>query len=773
MPGAAAPTDWVLRRASVAATGSGSVDLDVVALPAIELAATPGWLTGEPLLDQGVEVEMPNLPPDLPLPSVTPSPFRCRVETVGPRTHRVTIGPAGARVFGEPATWLGIVTTPTMGVTSATVDVAADAVRIGSAGGLPLTIGLHPFRIVVGDPAAPVLRTAERLRQVAGFPMAPPVRVRQTADGTTRTVLNLELAAHEELLGFGEQFSRLVKNGQHLRLHAEDALGTGTGLAYKPAPVWLSTAGYLGFLNTGATVEVDAGHVRPSVLSLDVDDEAIDLYVFTASTPAERLADYTTLTGRGRRPPLWAFGSWMGRCRYHTADEMLDVADGMRSRSIPLDVLHADPDWLVVDRLNTDFIWNTDRFGDLAGFVGDLADRGVRLSIWEVPYLDPVSPRYDEAEAAGHLLRTTSGDLAHLRGTPTPDGRHRALVDMTGDDARRWWQDLHRPFLDAGVAVFKTDFGEGCPDDAASRDGTPANHLHNLYPLKYNAAVSDVIADHTGRAPLVWGRSGWAGSHRYPGQWGGDAESTVAGLQATLRGGLSHAVSNPGFWSHDIGGFFGPELTPGLYVRWTQFGAMSPLMRAHGLRPREPWAFGDEALEICRRWTRLRYSLLPYLWQAAGDVERHGLPMMRPLALEFPLDPFAAGIDDQYLLGRDLLVAPILDDGMRTVTRQVHLPAGRWHHFDTRTEATTDATGDSPPTEGPVTLRVDAAIAEMPVFVRDGATIPRIEVGDDVRCTGDVLDRPWTVHIYGAVEPAPLDAFDGHPPSVAAVVRHA
>src|SRR5690606_16490438 len=195
------------------------------------------------------------------------------------------------------------------------------------------------------------------------------------------------------------------------------------------------------------------------------------------------------------------------------------------------------------------------------------------------------------------------------------------------------------PFLDDGVAVFKTDFGEGCPDDAVARDGTPSNHLHNLYPLKYNAAVSDAVADRTGRVPLVWGRSGWAGSHRYPGQWGGDAESTVAGLQATLRGGLSHALSMPGFWSHDIGGFFGPELTPGLYVRWTQFGALSPLMRAHGLRPREPWEFGEDALTVAREWIRLRYSLLPYLWQAAGDSAALGLPMLRPLALEFPDDP--------------------------------------------------------------------------------------------------------------------------------------
>ncbi len=571
--------DWILRSATVAAATANAVELDVVGLPAIELPGTPGWLTGESLVDQGIEVDMPNLPADLPLPAVEPRAFRCRIEIVGPRTVRVVVAPTGARVFGESPTWLGIVTTPTIAAVDASIDVADEVVTI-AAEHVRVEVGLHPFRLIVGDPDAPVLRTAERLRQVAGFPMAPPIRFREDADGREQIVLELELGAHEEILGFGEQFSRLVKNGQHLTLTVEDALGTGTGLAYKPAPVWHSTDGYLGFVNTGARIDVDVGHRRPSVLSLDVADEALDLYVTVSPSPVQRLADYTTLTGRGQRPPLWAFGYWMGRCRYHSAEEMLDVADQMRSHRVPLDVLHLDPDWLVVDRLNTDFIWNTERFGDPAEFVRALDERKVKLSVWEVPYIDPASPRHAEAADRGHLLGTTSGELARLRGTPTPDGRDRSLVDVTSAGARRWWQDLHTELLDAGVAVFKTDFGEGCPDDAAPRDGTPPHHLHNLYPLKYNATVSEAIAEHTGRAPLVWGRSGWAGSHRYPGQWGGDAESTVAGLQATLRGGLSHALSTPGFWSHDIGGFFGPELTPGLYVRWTQFGALSPLMRA-------------------------------------------------------------------------------------------------------------------------------------------------------------------------------------------------
>jgi alpha-D-xyloside xylohydrolase len=578
-----------------------------------------------------------------------------------------------------------------------------------------------------------VLRTADRLRQVAGLPMAPPLL--HGPDGLT---LNLELAPAEDILGFGEQFGRLVKNGQRLVLRVADAYGTGAGLTYKPVPVWHSSEGYLGFLNTGAVTTVDAGHTRPSVLSLTPADGALDLYLVVDGDPGRRLSTYTALTGRSPVPQPWAFGYWMGRCRYHSRAEMEQVGQDMRRHGVPCDVLHLDPDWLVVDRLNCDFIWNTGRFGDRKEFVASLAELGLRLSVWELPYLDPASPRYDEARERGFLVKGADGEPVAVAGTPSPDGRPRALIDFTHPEARAWWQDLHRDFLDDGVAVFKTDFGEGLPDDARPADGTPPAHAHNLYPLRYNAAVSEVIGRHTGRAPLVWGRSGWAGSHRYPGQWGGDAESTIAGMQATLRGGLSYGLSAPGFWSHDIGGFFGPELTGELYARWTQFGALSPLMRAHGLRPREPWEFGDRALEISRRWIRLRYELLPYLWQAAHESAEHGWPMLRPLGFAFPEDEVARSRDDTFMLGADLLVVPVFDDGPGPVRRRYYLPEGCW------TDLLTGAVR-----EGPGFVTEEVPLERIPVLVRAGAVIPRAEVDDGVRNTDDLLGRPWTLHVAG------------------------
>lgn len=735
------------RRITTVRTDAAGVDLEVDAYPGVHLGGAPGWLTGEDPADLGVELTMPNLPQNLQLPTSTPQPHRLRVDLIAPDLVRIRSGDPEHAVFADDGTGLGIVTDPAAGGTAPTVHIEQDERQVMlRAGTTELRIDRYPAAVTVSQDGRTVLTGSHRLRQVAGLPTAPPL-LRENG----RHTISFELGTDEDLTGFGEQFGRLVKNGQKFDLRVEDALGTGTGLTYKPVPVWQSSAGYLGFLNTGARVTCDVGHSMPSVLSLTNDDDAIDLYLVLGGDVPTRLARYTQLTGRGPQPPLWAFGYWMGRCRYHSGTEMLEVAERMRAEQVPCDVLHLDPDWLITDRLNTDFFWNTDRFGDRAEFLAALREHSLRLSVWEVPYIDPASPRYAEAEEKGFLVRTLDGQIAHLRGTPTPDGRHRGIVDLTDPAARKWWQELHHPFLDDGVAVFKTDFGEGLPDDAALADGTPAAHAHNLFPLRYNAAVSDGVGEHTGRSPLVWGRSGWAGSHRYPGQWGGDAESTVAGMQATVRGGLSYAVSAPGFWSHDIGGFFGPELTGPLYVRWTQFGALSPLMRAHGLRPREPWAFGTEVLDSARTWVRRRYALLPYLWQVAAESAANGWPMMRPLDFHAPADRVGRGVDDAYLLGRDLYVVPIFSESPTPVDREFWVPEGRW------TDLFTGETYD-----GGRYARRRCALNEMPVLAREGAVIPTVGITGKVRSTDDLREAPWDFRAIGQVEgPRHFLGFDG------------
>ncbi|MEO7235936.1 MAG: hypothetical protein ABIW80_11260, partial [Lapillicoccus sp.] len=257
----------------VHAEASG-VTLDLDAIPGVQLGMMPGWLTGEPLREQGVETQMPNLP-TITLPPTDVTPYALRVTAPVATGLRLVLAPAGDPALSDDGTGRGIVVDPAPEPTALEVEEQEDAVVVRS-GALRLTIGRSPFTMVLTDVAtgATVLRTADRLRQVAGLLTAPSAVV----DGR-ETTLNLELGPDEDILGFGEQFGRLIKNGQLLRLRSEDACGTGTGLAYKPVPVWHSSRGYTGFINTGAVVTADVGHSRPSVLSLGVDDAAIDLYV--------------------------------------------------------------------------------------------------------------------------------------------------------------------------------------------------------------------------------------------------------------------------------------------------------------------------------------------------------------------------------------------------------------------------------------------------------------------------------------------------------------
>jgi alpha-glucosidase (family GH31 glycosyl hydrolase) len=214
---------------------------------------------------------------------------------------------------------------------------------------------------------------------------------------------------------------------------------------------------------------------------------------------------------------------------------------------------------------------------------------------------------------------------------------------------------------------------------------------------------------------LIWGRSGWASSQRYPAQWGGDPATTVDGFAGCLRGGLNWSLSAPGAWSHDIGGFYGPPPAPGLYIRWAQCGLLSPLARIHGTTPREPWHFGDEALRIFREYAQLRYRLLPYLYAIAEVAHRRGLPMLRPLVLEFPRDRAAQEIDDQYLLGGALLVAPVFSESLEPVIRSLYLPAcdGGWLDF---------WTGAIVP--GGQFLDYHAPLDRLPLFLRRGRLLP-------------------------------------------------
>lgn len=710
-------------------------------------------ISDELLSRQVIATSTPNVPPDAAasamveaaLAAVQRSPRQVdlQVQALSPHIVRLRLGIpedlAGARDFGilAPGALAALPAMPDA-ITSETGEAITSAIG-------PLTIRLQrdPFAIRVSCKDVPeaTVETALDDRNVHGLLATPPpgMALSMRDAGETEAYWSWALTPDEQLYGLGERFTRLDHCGERVMLWDTDAWGTTSEASYKYVPFLHSSRGYGLFFHTPAPVSMQLG--VPSVRSAlaRVGESSLDLFIVFGANPKEILAEYTRLTGRATMPPRWAFGVWLSRCRYNNRAEVEAVAERARAEDVPCDVLHIDPAWLEHAGLSCDFGIDETAFPDLPAMVQQLGEQGFRVCLWELPYVTSRSSRYQEAAQAGYFLRDQAGEpVCADFGHPPADGHIRAVLDFTNPEARAWWQNQHRPLLRAGVAAFKTDFGEGVPREAWAFNGMDGYTLHNIYPLLYNAAVSEVIAQETGRPGMVWGRSGWAGTQRYPAQWGGDPKTDVWSMASSLRGGLNLALSAPGIWAHDIGGFYGPPPSPELYIRWAQFGLLSPLARAHGTTPREPWEFGEEALAIFRRYAKLRTRLNPYLYTMAWEAHEQGLPMLRPLVLEFPHDPIAARIDDAYLLGADLLVAPIFSESREPVARQLYLPAGDWYDFWT----------DELISGGRYITRL-APLDTIPVYVRAGTILP---LAPERSFIGDKASETLTLEVYPGAE---------------------
>ncbi|MFP4310497.1 MAG: TIM-barrel domain-containing protein [Nitriliruptoraceae bacterium] len=524
----------------------------------------------------------------------------------------------------------------------------------------------------------------------------------QTPEGAWTVSETAVLSHGEALFGFGERFLGLDKRGQRIDLWHANAAGQTWPESYKNVPFHLSSRGYGVFLNTTAPITYHLGDTSATHQSWHVAGADLDWFLIAGPDLSDVLERYTDLTGKPALPPRWSYGLWMSRMSYREQGEVETVAAELRARRIPADVIHIDTDWFATPWVN-DLRFCPERFPDPARMTATLREQGFRVTLWQLPYLSVRSELYTIAKERGYLAMR-DGDVAHIGGFFGEAG----VVDFSNPDAADWYvQELDRLF-DLGIAAIKTDFGEGAPEDA-SWHGVDGVTMHNLYPLLYNRAVYERTLQRTGEG-LIWGRSATAGSQRYPVYWGGDPAARWEDLGNVLAGGLSLALCGFPFWSQDIGAFAG-EPTEELYIRWAQAGLFMTHPRAHGAGPREPWAFGERAESIFRRWAGFRYQLLPYVWGEAERLAPRGQPVMRPLVLDHTDDPTTYHIHDQFLLGRWLLVAPVVTPG---TTRRVYLPAGRWVRWS-----------DGEVLHGPRWHTVEASLEEVPLFLADGALVPR------------------------------------------------
>ncbi len=555
--------------------------------------------------------------------------------------------------------------------------------------------------------------------------------LRDPASGRVMVHEAFELAPDEDLYGLGEQFARINRVGQRFELWATDAYGISHRTTYKNVPFLWSTRGYGLFVNTTFRVTFDLATVSLLAHGFTHEGPELDVFLIYGPEPAAILRRYCDLTGYAPVPPRWSFGLWMSRCGYQDRAEVEQVAEGLRAHDIPCDVIHVDPWWMGEPAHWCGLQWDESRFPDPGGMIEGLRQRGLRLCLWENPYVAGSAPIFEEGRQRGYFVKNEDGEPYMIRAW-TEVVPPLAVVDFTNPQAVAWWQSLHRPLLEQGVAVFKTDFGEAAPEDGVYHNGMSGREVHNLYPLLYNRAVFEVTEEVTGRG-LVWGRSGWAGSQRTPTCWGGDPFSDFPYMANQLRAALSIGLSGIPFYGHDIGGFLG-QPDPELYVRWAQFGLFSSHSRCHGTTPREPWEFGEEAEAIFRRYAKLRYRLLPYIYSTAAQAAQTGLPVVRALVLKYSRDLNVRHLDSEYLFGDSFLVAPVLERGARR--RMVYLPAGEWVDYWSRELH-----------EGPTWLNYPAPLEILPLFVRRGAIIP---MGPEVDHTDQAVGAVLVLDIYPA-----------------------
>lgn len=513
------------------------------------------------------------------------------------------------------------------------------------------------------------------------------------------------LGSSESIYGFGEKYDHFNKRGVVLTLWGmDDWLGNGMGLrntTYKGLAIFHSSKGYMAFGNSSYRLRADVGKTNPSQYRISQHGPIFDYY-FWIGAPEKAIQSYTGLTGKPMLPPKWAFQEWMGRGGSAWASGPLHNAvaeeESVTRRFAELDIPHS----AIYAEGASAFNASLNEF---------MAPRNIEV----LGYFMCATIR--EAQQRTLLPDVPPDQLPVMHTGNESEARSLNYIDFTNPHAlelcKRWW----KPHLDLGVAGSMVDFGDRTPEDAIFYNGQRGAEMHNYYYYDYQKTISEVFHDKRGDDFILYGRGAAPGTQKWVGQFAGDHGSNFDGLRAVMTGILNLSSCGYSNWGSDLGGYFGvPE--PAVYIRWTQFGLFSPLMRWHGKAAREPWDYGDAAVENYKFCAWARENLVDYIYGAAISAHQTGVSIIRAMPVAFPREEALAPVNDQFMFGEDLLVAPVVDEHN---SRTILFPPGQW-------------TGlwDGKTVSGPARVEKSVPLNAIPAYLRSGAVVP-VQLSQDLQ----------------------------------------
>ena len=542
------------------------------------------------------------------------------------------------------------------------------------------------------------------------------------------------LKSDEQFFGLGEKTGTLNRRGKSYKMWNSDqpCYGVNEDPLYKSIPFFMSTNRYGIFFDNTYKTEFKFGSESDDYYSFEAPVGEMIYYFMYGNDYKQIIQNYIALTGKPIMPPKWALGFSQCRGNYTAEKQAKDIAAEFRKRKIPCDIIYQDIGW--VEGLQ-DFNWKKNNYQNPKQMLKELGDQGFKMIISQDPVISQANKKqWNEADSKGYFA--VDARTAKSYDMPWPWGGNCGVVDFTKPEVADWWGNYQQKPLNDGVRGFWTDMGEPAWSNEDATDRLNMKHylgmhdeIHNVYGFTWDKVVTEQFYKHNpNKRVFQMTRAAYAGLQRYTFGWSGDSGNGNNVLEGwnqfanQIPVGLSAGLGIIPFWTSDISGYCGDikdyDALSELYVRWMQFGIFNPLSRAHheGGNAVEPWVFGTQVENITRTAIELKYKLFPYIYTYAREAHDTGMPLMRALFLEYPNDSETFDLNGQFLFGRELLVAPVVEKG--AVTKKLYLPEGEWINYnDGKTVY-----------KGKQWITVEAPLDVIPLFVKKGAIIPSMPV---------------------------------------------